>query len=135
MSFHECPLSLKLSVNCFSFALSNLYLWNYCNFKLLMTGLTSLYLLLALYYFMIWLNIFRKDTDLSLEEKHLSWIVLIVATIFWPITVPISYFEKHLNHPYSLCETSETENEFHSLLRQSSLWYSEVIPIEETAQN
>ncbi len=56
--------------------------------------LTVFYLLSALYYCVNWFKIFKKATHLSPQEVSYSWQVLIVATIFWPIVVPLSYLEK-----------------------------------------
>ncbi|MBE9149747.1 hypothetical protein IQ257_14810 [Coleofasciculus sp. LEGE 07092] len=42
----------------------------------------------------IWLTTLNQQTDLLGEEKRLSYIVLVVATILWPLVVPISYLEK-----------------------------------------
>ncbi|MGB7440796.1 MAG: hypothetical protein WA919_06985 [Coleofasciculaceae cyanobacterium] len=55
-----------------------------------MAILLALYLVIAFYYFKYWRKAFRRDTNLSKQEKRFSWLVLAVATIFWPIVVPIS---------------------------------------------
>ncbi|MGB5963165.1 MAG: hypothetical protein WBG73_21185 [Coleofasciculaceae cyanobacterium] len=41
--------------------------------------------------FKVWLKFFQQDSDISLEEKRLSWFILIVGAILWPLVVPISY--------------------------------------------
>lgn len=30
---------------------------------------------------------------MSLEQRYLSWIILVLITIFWPIIVPFAYLE------------------------------------------
>lgn len=58
-----------------------------------MIVLPALYLLSALYCFAIWLNVFQQDTDLSELEKRFSIKLLVFASIFWPIVVPVSFIE------------------------------------------
>lgn len=59
-----------------------------------MTVLAGFYVSGALYFFSIWFQAFQKDTNLSSEQIRLSWIVLTIATIFWPIVAPIANLEK-----------------------------------------
>ncbi len=59
-----------------------------------MMVLLGLYLLVACKLLHTWINSVQKNTDLSYDQKYLCWIVLAIATIFWPIVVPISYMEK-----------------------------------------
>jgi uncharacterized membrane protein len=56
--------------------------------------LTGLYFLTALYYFTNWFILFKQETGLSSTDKSLLWGVLILATLFWPIVVPIAHLEK-----------------------------------------
>ncbi len=56
---------------------------NYCLF--------CVYCLIATHLFKIWLDLFNQDSDLSSDEKVLSLITLICATVFWPIVLPIAY--------------------------------------------
>lgn len=51
------------------------------------------YLLMAVPFLSIWLNAFRRDTSLSARERQLSLVVLAIATVFWPVVVPLSYLE------------------------------------------
>lgn len=55
-------------------------------------------LILVLFYlailqrvFKVWLKFFQQDSDISPEEKRLSWFILIVGAILWPLVIPISY--------------------------------------------
>lgn len=63
-------------------------------FESIMTVLPSIYLSVALYFFWIWLEAFKQEKNIPSQQLHISWLVLIVATIFWPIVVPISYLER-----------------------------------------
>lgn len=58
---------------------------------LLVVVLVSVYLLFARYFFKIWLRFFERDTEMTLEERRLSWVVLLIGTLVWPLVVPISY--------------------------------------------
>lgn len=49
------------------------------------------YLLMARRLFTIWHQFFQQDADMSPGEKQLSWLVLIVGTVLWPIVVPNAY--------------------------------------------
>ena len=56
-------------------------------------ALVVVYLMMASCFFYSWLKLFKKDTNLSSDERLLSQIVLVIATILWPIVVPIAYLE------------------------------------------
>jgi hypothetical protein len=43
---------------------------------------------------MLTFKAFSQETNLSLPERNTSWRVLILATIIWPLVVPISNLEK-----------------------------------------
>ncbi|NEO30539.1 MAG: hypothetical protein F6K36_08910 [Symploca sp. SIO3C6] len=64
-----------------------------------MTFLPTIYLSAAFYFFLVWFGAFKRDMNISPQQKRISWLVLIVATIFWPIVVPISYLERISNIP------------------------------------
>ena len=59
--------------------------------KLLIIIFLFFYLLMAQRLFKIWLKFFERDTCMSLGEKQLSWVVLIVGIALWPIVVPNAY--------------------------------------------
>ncbi len=59
--------------------------------EILVIVLFFVYFLIAQRVFKIWLKVFQADTSISPEERGLSWIVLVLGTIFWPIVVPSSY--------------------------------------------
>ena len=52
------------------------------------------YGMIAAHFFRIWLAFFKKDyANLSAEDKHLSWKILTISSLFWPFVVPIAYQE------------------------------------------
>jgi hypothetical protein len=67
-----------------------------------------------------WLGFFQQDADMSEEEKRLSLIVLVIATLLWPIVLPFAYLEllskfkraAKTNRAYkNLLETSVTNSQ------------------------
>lgn len=52
-----------------------------------------IYLVSAAYFFKIWYSYFQQDSSLTEQDRLLSLGILLVATIFWPVVVPISYLE------------------------------------------
>lgn len=59
------------------------------------------YLLLAYFLFVKWLLFFIKDKQMTPDEEFLSRIILLIATIFWPIVVPFAYLELlEFHHKY-----------------------------------
>ncbi|NEP01227.1 MAG: hypothetical protein F6K58_21730 [Symploca sp. SIO2E9] len=64
-----------------------------------MLVVAALYLSAALHFFYIWLRIwlkaFQQETDLCNQQKLICMKVLIIATIFWPLVVPISYLHRN----------------------------------------
>lgn len=61
--------------------------------EIILVSLGLVYLLMSTCFFTIWLEFLKRDNRLCLQEKRLSWVVLVVATIFWIVVVPIAYFE------------------------------------------
>jgi hypothetical protein len=62
--------------------------------------LLLLWKLCILYYFVIacllffrWLDFFVKDSGMTKEQRRFSVVILAIATLFWPISVPFSYLE------------------------------------------
>ena len=58
--------------------------------------LAVLYFSKAIHCFIRWFKRFRLDTNLSEPEKALCLKVLAIATLFWPIILPLSSLEKQL---------------------------------------
>ena len=71
----------------------------YSNYQVLQESIMSIIIfILVLFYvailqrvFKVWLKFFQQDSDISPEEKRLSWFILIIGAILWPLVVPISY--------------------------------------------
>ena len=55
--------------------------------------LEVVYLIMGTCFFTIWLEFFKQDASLTVEERPQSMVTLVVATIFWPLVVPIAYLE------------------------------------------
>jgi hypothetical protein len=51
------------------------------------------YLLMAYCFFNEWLVFFLADEDMDSDQRLFSIILLVTATIFWPIVVPFAYLE------------------------------------------
>lgn len=72
------------------------------------------YLLMAALFLVMWLNAFQKDTGLSDDDKVSSLIVLSIASLFWPIVVPISNFElvikRNIDNPAGAIKTQEPQS-------------------------
>lgn len=61
--------------------------------ELLQINLISAYLLITFYFFINWLKFFNSSCILSIEDKFLSVVILVIATILWPFVVPIYLLE------------------------------------------
>ena len=80
--------------------------------QLIMFILFCLYLIMLQRVFNVWLKLYQQDSSISVEEKQLSWIILILGAIFWPIVVPISYLtllERKLAHQPGNLEEDEAK--------------------------
>ncbi|MEC4815523.1 MAG: hypothetical protein SAK29_19940 [Scytonema sp. PMC 1069.18] len=53
----------------------------------------AIYFLMAYCFFNEWLYFFLADDEMTSEQRFLSSIILIAATIIWPIVVPLAYLE------------------------------------------
>lgn len=51
------------------------------------------YVLISCYFFSNWLRFSLRHPSSSPEEKFLSFVMFIITTIFWPLTIPISLLE------------------------------------------
>jgi flagellar biosynthesis protein FlhB len=78
--------------------------------KLLAIVLLFTYLLIAHRLFNIWLKFFQQDTSISTEDRSLSWVVLSIGTILWPVIVPIAYL-RLLEEKFKHQEVSEKAEE------------------------
>ncbi|HBE19157.1 MAG TPA: hypothetical protein DEG17_22705 [Cyanobacteria bacterium UBA11149] len=62
--------------------------------QLIMMVLLGVYLSVACKLLHTWLKAFQQTPDLAKDQKYLCGIVFAIATVFWPIIIPISYLEK-----------------------------------------
>ncbi|HAX88921.1 MAG TPA: hypothetical protein DD379_22420 [Cyanobacteria bacterium UBA11162] len=53
--------------------------------------LVALYLTIAIYLLRVWLRFFAQERGISNNKKALCLITFAIATLFWPIVVPIAY--------------------------------------------
>lgn len=51
------------------------------------------YLIMAYCFFNQWLLFFLADEDMDSEQRLFSIVILVIATILWPIVVPFAYLE------------------------------------------
>ncbi|OUL28906.1 hypothetical protein BV375_16620 [Nostoc sp. 106C] len=51
------------------------------------------YLLISCYFFGNWLVFSLRHPTSSPEDKFLSFVIFLIATIFWPLMIPISCLE------------------------------------------
>ena len=50
------------------------------------------YLTISLISFCVWFVLFLQDSTIP-KNHSISWIILLIAPIFWPIVLPISIWE------------------------------------------
>lgn len=51
------------------------------------------YLLMTSYFFINWLRFCLRHPNSSPEDKFLSFVMLLITTVLWPIIVPLSFVE------------------------------------------
>ena len=59
----------------------------------MLSFLTIFYLIVMPILLVRWLNAFLKDSTMSASQRHLSLVVLAIATLGWPIVLPFVYLE------------------------------------------
>ncbi len=57
-----------------------------------------IYSVIAWKCFQQWLKVVQRYPELDSEEKLISNLVLAIATVFWPLTVPLSWLETRFKH-------------------------------------
>ncbi len=65
-----------------------------------MLYIISCYGLTSTLIFFKYLRRFLKDATIS-HSDHASWTVLIIASLFWPISLPLSALERNIQKPKS----------------------------------
>nr|WP_276749671.1 hypothetical protein [Chlorogloeopsis fritschii] len=64
-----------------------------------------IYLIMSYCFFTSWLELFLQDKEMNPVERSFSIVILVVATILWPIIVPFAYLELlrfHKKHKESI---------------------------------
>jgi hypothetical protein len=51
------------------------------------------YFIMAWAFFQKWLDFFIADEEMTVNDRFFSKIILVIATVFWPIVVPFAYLE------------------------------------------
>ncbi|GAA6623338.1 hypothetical protein [Scytonema sp. NUACC26] len=51
------------------------------------------YFIMAFSFFQKWLDFFIADAEMTSDDRFFSMILLLVATVFWPVIVPFAYLE------------------------------------------
>ncbi len=74
-----------------------------------MTVLLAFYLSGAAIYFGIAFRAFQQDKGLSPSEIRLSQIVLAIASVTWPVLVPLSCLEIALKHQETVQRERHTQ--------------------------
>ncbi|AFY31569.1 hypothetical protein Cal7507_1093 [Calothrix sp. PCC 7507] len=70
------------------------------------------YLVMAYCFLTEWLDFFIADKDITSEQRSISYVILIIATTFWPVVVPIAYLE--------LLKFNRKHREIFDLIRNTS---------------
>jgi hypothetical protein len=61
--------------------------------QLLFYGLIALYVIVMPILFLNWYGFYQQEEDLTSAERQASRIVMVIATVLWPIVLPLSYLE------------------------------------------
>lgn len=51
------------------------------------------YLTMSYCFFSEWLDFFLEDKDMDSDQRFFSGIILVIASILWPVIVPFAYLE------------------------------------------
>jgi hypothetical protein len=51
------------------------------------------YVLISCYFFSNWLRFSLRHPTYSPEEKFLSFVMFVITSILWPLTIPMSFIE------------------------------------------
>lgn len=61
--------------------------------QLVFIAVTIIYLVMACCLFTQWFDLIQQSGCMTLEQRLLSRVFLILVTIFWPLVVPFAYLE------------------------------------------
>ena len=58
----------------------------------MLNNVVFVYGMIALVLFCFWLSLFFRDSTTPKNDK-ISWLVLLIAPLFWPIVLPLAIWE------------------------------------------
>jgi hypothetical protein len=61
--------------------------------QMLLYSLLTCYLIVMPILFFNWYDLYQQDSEMTNAERQVSRIVLAIATLLWPIVLPLSYLE------------------------------------------
>lgn len=61
--------------------------------QVLIYGLLAFYAVMMPMLFTNWYGLYSQEAGMSLNQRQTSRIVIMVATLLWPIVLPMSYLE------------------------------------------
>jgi uncharacterized membrane protein len=61
--------------------------------QVLIYGLLAFYAIVMPMLFTNWYGLYSQEAGMSLNQRQTSRIVIMVATLLWPIVLPMSYLE------------------------------------------
>jgi hypothetical protein len=61
--------------------------------QVLIYGLLAFYTVMMPMLFTNWYGLYSQEAGMSLNQRQTSRIVIMVATLLWPIVLPMSYLE------------------------------------------
>lgn len=56
-------------------------------------GIVTVYLVMTICFFKEWLSFLREDEESKLEQPIFHTVILIMASLLWPLIVPFAYLE------------------------------------------
>jgi uncharacterized membrane protein len=61
--------------------------------QVLIFGVVALYIVVMPILFLNWYGLYQQDQEMTESERQISRIVMMIATVLWPIVLPMSYLE------------------------------------------
>lgn len=82
--------------------------------KILLLLLVAFYTYISIRLFSSWMRFLLSDTDLTLGWTYLSVVIIITASLFWPLIVPFAYLEllRKIQQSKEAIETVDESTQF-----------------------
>ncbi len=61
------------------------------------------YIIGCCYFTLRWLLFSRQKSDPSPENTFLSLVILLITTVFWPVSIPIGFWNIFKNRRFEMC--------------------------------